>query len=123
MKLNPFKNEPFEKGFIKGENAKEKELIPIHKKELQQLADEKDLEIIGLRSELHSMQRRVDYWQTIYRQVTKEKVQNKMDKKELQKIADDVFYFIDQKVIENENLLSAVGEIVSRVNNLQIEGK
>ena len=97
--------------------------MPKHRKEMRELIDNKDLEIADLKNELGSMQRRVIYWQDIYRQVTRDRVQVKLDRKEISKLAEDMHYILEQDVIKNTEIVSAMGQILSKFTRKQIEDK
>ena len=118
MKL--FKNN---KAFQKGADAKERELVPKHRKEMDELRNNKDLEIADLKNELGSMQRRVVYWQDVYRQITKDRVQVKLDRKELGKVAEDMQYILEEEAIKNFEIVHAIGKVVSKFTRKQIEDK
>ena len=116
--------EAFDKGIIKGREEKEKELIPLHRKELEELYNEKEIEIAELKAENASMERRCEYWQGIYKQEVKNRIQNKIDRKEITKAAEDMQYFLDQEIIKNENVVSAFFQTLGKFTGKQLtEGK
>jgi hypothetical protein len=101
-----------QKSYKKGADDKERELFPVHQKELRDLQDEKDCKIAELESELASRDRRMAYWQKVYRDVTKERVQVKMDRKAISKLAEDMFYILNEDVTKNNEILCKIGDIL-----------
>jgi len=103
-----------EESFKKGADAKERELIPVHKKEIQELVNEKEYEISAIKSELSSMQRRCDYWEGVYTKVQNDRIQLKIERKELSQIASDISYILNQEVVKNNEILSAIGNVFDK---------
>jgi|WetSurMetagenome_2_1015567.scaffolds.fasta_scaffold1458620_1 hypothetical protein len=100
--------------YKKGADAKERELIPVHKKEIQELVNEKEYEISAIKSELSSMQRRCDYWEGVYTKVQNDRIQLKIERKELSQIASDISYILNQEVVKNNEILSAIGNVFDK---------
>jgi hypothetical protein len=101
-----------EKSYKKGADDKERELFPMHQKELRDLQDEKDCKITELETELASNNRRMAYWQKVYKDITRERVQVKMDRKAISKLAEDMYYILNEDVTKNNEILSKIGDIL-----------
>lgn len=124
------KDDERKKAYKDGQDDKEKELIPIHRQELFDLENQKNEEISQMKSELASMQRRVEYWESIYNKTKDERVvikrefsKVKEDRAEIERVAKDMFYFVNQEVIKNNESLSVMGEILGRFAGNKLEDK
>jgi predicted mannosyl-3-phosphoglycerate phosphatase (HAD superfamily) len=123
-------DDEYKKAYQNGQDDKAKELIPLHRQELLDLENQKNEEISGIKSELASMQRRVEYWESIYNKTKDERViikrefsKVKEDRAEIERVAKDMFYFVNQEVIKNNESLSVMGEILGRFTGNKLEDK
>jgi len=124
------KDENYKKTYQAGKDDKERELIPVHRQDMQTLENAKNEEIANLKSELQTMQRRINYWKTIYDQVKNERINIKQKESELKQsraeiemVAQDMFYFVNEEVIKNNENLAVMGQILGKFTNRQIEDK
>lgn len=124
------KDDNYKKAYESGQIDKEKELIPVHNQALKDLENQKNEEIAQMRSDMASMQRRVEYWEAIYNKTKDERIlikrefsKVKEDRSEIERVANDMFYFVNQEVIKNNESLSVMGEILGRFTSKKLEAK
>lgn len=122
------KDDNYKKIYQKGQDDKERELLPIHQQQMESLENLKNEDIAQLKAELQSMERRMSYWEDIYekvkaerRTIKREQSELKQDRAEIERVAQDMFYFVNQEVIKNNESLSVMGQILGKFTNKQIK--
>ena len=99
----------------------EQEFTKQKKIELQKLENDKNLEIAELEAEMTSMMVRVKFWQEKYDKVLKKEQQIKITEKRNNKLANDLYFLITEKVKNDSEIIQNIGSILSEAGIKLIE--
>lgn len=91
----------------------EREFIHQKKIELQKLENEKNLEIAEIRAEMESMEIHTKFWKEEYEKMLKRNQGVKIQEKRNAKLANDLYFLINEKVKSDSEIISNIGTILS----------
>lgn len=90
----------------------EREFIREKRLALDELSNEKDLQIAELEAELQSVQMKAKFHQDQCDKMLKERYQVKLDKKRTEKLGNDLYFLVKEYVADEAKIVQQIGIIL-----------